>query len=214
MRLGNVFILGDSYSTFEGYIPPEYLSWYYNEKVKDTDVDNVEQTWWMQLVGQTESNLLLNCSWSGTTVCNTGWTGDCSDNSFITRIDNLINNGYFLKNKIDTFFVFGGTNDSWCDAPVGELKFADWEKQDLYSVLPAFCYLLSRLKENVNDARIVCLMNCELKESITKGFETACQNSGVEFLQLQNIQKQSGHPNKSGMTQICEQILQYLSCKH
>lgn len=39
MRLGikiketnNVFILGDSYSAFEGYIPAECVTWYSSEK--------------------------------------------------------------------------------------------------------------------------------------------------------------------------------------
>ena len=206
MSFGNIFILGDSYSTFENYIPEGHACWYFEDIIKDTDVCKVEQTWWMQLIKKTDSNLVMNNSWSGSTICHTGWQGDNAHNSFITRIDRLIEDGYFDENKIDTLFIFGGTNDSWCDAPIGQLVYSDWSKENLYSVLPAFCYLLKRLKDNLSNTRIICLINCDLKEEITLGFKSSCENYGVEYLQLKNIEKQSGHPNISGMTQICAQI--------
>ncbi len=48
----SVSILGDSYSTFEGYIEPESnVTWYY-EPVRDdrTDLRTVDQTWWHRFV--------------------------------------------------------------------------------------------------------------------------------------------------------------------
>lgn len=47
-----VSILGDSYSTFEGFITPETNEpWYFREKdAKRTDVADVTQTWWWQVV--------------------------------------------------------------------------------------------------------------------------------------------------------------------
>ena len=44
-----VSILGDSYSTFVGYIPAEYEQWYTGD-TKMTDVTDVRQTWWWQVV--------------------------------------------------------------------------------------------------------------------------------------------------------------------
>lgn len=124
--LGNVFILGDSYSTIEGGIPEGYDSWYFRETKNDTDVCRVEQTWWKQLLDETESKLLKNCSWSGTTVCYTGYGGaDFSEISFLGRFLALVEQGYFKENRTDTVFVFGGTNDSWANAPVGDLRFSD-----------------------------------------------------------------------------------------
>ena len=35
-------------------------------------------------------------------------------------------------------FVFGGTNDSWSEAPLGEIKYTDWEDGELYSVLGGY----------------------------------------------------------------------------
>lgn len=44
-----VAILGDSYSTFEGYLTPaENYVWYFEKyNAKQTDVERVEQTWLM-----------------------------------------------------------------------------------------------------------------------------------------------------------------------
>ena len=132
-KLGNLYILGDSYSTFEGYIPPTHEYWYKTEKQTCTDVTNVEETWWKIVLENTDVNLILNDSWSGTTICHTGYSGcDASNRSFVTRFDKHIEEGFFDENKIDTVFVFGGTNDNWANSPLGELKHSDWTKEDLY----------------------------------------------------------------------------------
>ena len=39
-----VAVLGDSYSTFEGFIPKGYATWYTTAVQKATDVNKVEQT--------------------------------------------------------------------------------------------------------------------------------------------------------------------------
>ena len=43
-----ISILGDSYSTFQGYVVPDTnLVWYHSPRhVKTTDVDSMQQTWW------------------------------------------------------------------------------------------------------------------------------------------------------------------------
>ena len=208
---GNVFILGDSYSTFKGFIPEEYRTYYSSEGRKETDVNDVNQTWWKQVIDETGSKLLRNCSFSGTTVCHTGYNGeDCSDNSFVARLDKLIKDGYFKKNKINTFFIFGGTNDTWAGSPVGKLKYHFWTKKDLYKALPAFCYLLKKVKANAVGARVVVILNDVLKDEISDGFKTACKKYSVEFIALENIDKNFGHPTVLGMSQIKEQVLNNL----
>ena len=49
----SVSILGDSYSTFEGYLTPDTMDIWYFEGAQDarrTDVKSVSETWWMQLI--------------------------------------------------------------------------------------------------------------------------------------------------------------------
>lgn len=220
MSFGNVFILGDSYSTFEGWIPEGYSFFYSKNGVRMMDgksidenekVCKAEQTWWHMLVTESNSSLVLNNSWSGSTICNTGYGGnDSSSFSFITRIDKLIKDGFFEKNKIDTFFVFGGTNDSWAEAPMGELQFVDWQADDLYKAIPAFCYLLDTLKNKLPDVRPVVLINTGLKPEIEENYIEGCKKYGVEFVKFESIHKWDGHPTLTGMKQIKDKILEIL----
>ena len=88
LDLGNIFILGDSYSTFTGLIPEGYGSWYSAAPKPETDVTRADQIWWKRLLAQAEGNVVLNDSWSGSTVCCTGYDGkDFSFCAFINRLD-------------------------------------------------------------------------------------------------------------------------------
>lgn len=196
-------ILGDSYSTFGGYVTPETnLSWYNGTDGGDkkvNDVKLVEQTWWHLLTTQHGMQLDTNNSYSGSTVCHTGYRKqDFSDRSFITRIHRLGNP--------DVIFVFGGTNDSWAHVPVGEFQFGGWSKQDLYAFRPAFCYLMSQLRELYPEARIYNITNTELSEEVTDSMERICSYYGIRNIRLQNIDKQWSHPSIAGMKSICEQV--------
>ena len=206
MTFGNVLILGDSYSTFEGHIPSGYESWYYTHPLNDTDVDRAEQTWWWQLLEDTDSRLVLNCSWSGTTICHTGYGGDCSDRSFVSRFDRLCEEGYFDRHPVDTVMIFGGTNDFWAGSPLGELQYADWQREDLYAVLPAVGYLLHRVTATLPRARVLFIVNTDLSSAITDGIKAACAAFGVSVVAPPFIAKQAGHPNVEGMTQIARAV--------
>lgn len=211
MNLGNVMILGDSFSTFEGYIPEGYCTYYTNAGHEHTDVNTVEQTWWHILLDRTDSRLILNDSFSGTTICNTVYNGkDMSETSFIARLDKLIESGWFNENKIDTLFVFGGTNDSGADSPLGEMKLSDWTKEDLYSFLPAVCYLLSRIKEKLKNIRTIFVINYYIKPHLIEGIMSACEKYGIECLKLETVEINSSHPTINGMIGINEQIYNYL----
>lgn len=211
ISLGNVLILGDSYSTFTGYIPNGFGSWYSNIKRKETDVTDVQHTWWWQLVNETDSKLVHNNSWSGTTICNTCRQKFDIRSSFVNRFEKLVHEGFFEQNNIDTVFVFGSTNDSWIDSPIGELMYEGWTEQDLLCVLPAISYLFYRIKSAIPNARIIGIVNTGLKEVIADGIKKAADYFGIEYLQLENISKQYGHPDIEGMKQIKDQILRYIS---
>ena len=212
MTFGNVLIFGDSYSTFKDWIPQGHACYYPPTIESRPMIDKVSDTWWHSLISETNSTLLLNESWSGSTVGYTSYGGaDTSKtSSFITRLRKLTADGFFKKNKIDTAFVFGGTNDSWSDAPVGENKYENRTEGDLYSVLPAVCEFLERLSEILPKTRIIFIINCGLKEEITRGIKNACEHYGIEVVSLSDIDKKSDHPTVPGMKQIKEQVLKSL----
>ena len=204
----NVFIMGDSYSTYKGYIPEGYAAYYSDEREENPVVRGVEKTWWKILATENELNIVLNDSFSGSTVCNTVRESLSLDTSFINRMDKYISEDFFDKNQIGTMFIFGGTNDSWIDAPIGNLKYSDQTEEDLKCVLPAFCYLIGKAKEVVDN--ILVIINSELKDEITNGFIEACTKYGIRYLLLNGIDKENGHPTETGMKQICRQVTECL----
>ena len=208
----NVLIIGDSYSTFEGYIPEGYEV-FYKKGREDNDVSMVEETWWHQVISEMGANLVLNNSWSGSTIGYTGYCGsDCSKtNSFIYRFDELIENGFFKDNRIDTVFIFGGTNDDWSEAPIGEPKYSDFKREDLYFVLPAISCLLCKVRETLPDAEIYCLINTDLKPEITECFKNACQLYGIKSIAFDSIEKHDGHPTVKGMLDIKNQVMKEIN---
>ena len=164
---GNILIIGDSYSTFKGYNPEGYAYWYPQggSGGSDTDVKDVCETWWHKLIRETDSKLILNDSFSGSTVCSTE-RESMPGTHFNLRTDRMISNGFFNKNKIDTIFIFGGTNDSWIDSPIGEIKYDQITADDIKMILPAFSALISKLKAASPTSRIIPLINCDIKDEV------------------------------------------------
>ncbi len=218
---GNIFILGDSYSTFAGHIPEGFAPYYSDNgphyltaqpdvaKPSERDVRRVEQTWWYPLAKE-YGKLILNCSWSGTTICNTGYDGcDNSDKSFIARLEKLLDDRFFEKNKVETLFLFGGTNDSWANAPLGEKIYTGQTKEDLYCVFPAFSYLIDLLNKELPGVKVYCILNTQLKSEIAEFYTDVCERGGIDVIKLHSIDKICGHPSILGMKQIKEQILDF-----
>lgn len=205
-----MFILGDSYSTYEGYIPVGHDPCYGDNIENGTDVHQVEHTWWHQLIAATSSKLIANHSWSGTTICNTGYDGPNAPNSFIRRFDRLIAEGFFVKNPVNTLLVMGGQNDDWCNAPIGNLQTEKWSEEDLLRYGPALCYLIHRIKTELPNTRVIFVINSEMKPEIMAYQRQACSLYSIESIQLEAIHKMNGHPSVNGMNQIFAQIMQYL----
>jgi len=213
MKINNAVIFGDSYSTFEGFIPDGYYVYYSDSDESGTDVRKVEETWWHQVMSELGANLVMNNSWSGSPIGYTGYdNADCSESSsFIYRFNCLVESGFFRENDIDTLFIFGGTNDNWCGAPLGDLKHSGWKKADLYSVLPAITFFLSRVKQELPDINIICILNTELKDEVVECFVDTCGRLGMHVVQLENIDKSNGHPTVKGMREISRQVLDFIA---
>ena len=197
-----VSILGDSYSTFQGYNPEGYNPFYPDAH---NDVTDVEQTWWSLYIKARGYQLEKNNSWGGTTICRTGFFGrDVSATCFLSRIDML--------GEPDIIFLFGGTNDAWQRSPIGEYKYGDWTDEDCKTFRPALAYLLDALQKRYPGAKIYSLLNSELREEINESMREVCAHYNVPLVELHDIEKQNGHPSIAGMKSICEQILEIDGC--
>ena len=200
----NIVILGDSYSTYKGLIPEGYSTWY-----PGNDVDGAEKTWWRIVLKEAGTDLLLNTSYSGTTVCHTGYGGsDCSNKSFLARLEKLAADGYFEKNAADELWIFGGTNDSWADSPIGEIAYGEISFKEKYKVLPGFSALLA-LAKSLPIGKVLVIFNSEMKPEIEKGYAEIAAHYEIPALQLANIDKKDGHPTALGMKEIAEQFLAF-----
>lgn len=96
-----VSILGDSISTFKGYVPNGYPCFY---PYPTADFGDVNQTWWMQVINNLGMSLLKNNSYSGS--CVSSGTGDSStvtDSRLIELVDG--------NKKPDIILLFMGSND-------------------------------------------------------------------------------------------------------
>ena len=209
MKSENIMIFGDSYSTYEGYIPAGYAVYYSGHRDNPPDVFDVKNTWWGRLIAETDSTLVQNNSWSGSTIGYTGYNNsDCShSSSFIYRFEKLLAEGFFEEHKIDRLFVFGGTNDSWSNAPLGESDKEAIEENDLFCVLPAIKHFIARLAEKLPDTKLVIIGNCDIKSEITSALALAAERAGATYVGLSGVDKINGHPTELGMEQIKDQIL-------
>lgn len=197
----SVAILGDSYSTFKGFVQPDNNRVWYKAELDTakTDVSSVRQTWWHRFVSENGLKLERNNSFSGATVCNTGYNGkDYSDRSFIARMKDL--------GSPDIILILGGTNDSWAHSPIGEYKWADWTAEDLFSFRPAMAYMLETMKDYYPGTDIFFVLNCRLSDDIDESVHTVCSRYGIPVIDLVDIDCKAGHPTCKGMGQIAEQV--------
>lgn len=201
----SVSILGDSYSTFKGYIPDHQLS-YYPRPETVADVLSVEDTWWNMLAKRRNLRILINDSYSGATVCNHVREELPPESAFIVRMKESLSSQGIRNEKPDIIFIFGCTNDNVLQRNVGEVKFENWSEEDLWSVLPAYCYLLDYVKNQNPDALIVTILNDTLKPQLMDGMVYAAKHYHALCVELKEIDKSSRHPTQRGMVQICDQV--------
>lgn len=195
----SISILGDSYSTFKGYVVPDTNAVWYPQKPENNDVQDIRQLWWHQLIREHGYRLCQNNSFSGATICNTGYDKeDYSDRSYCTRL-------WYLGDP-DIILMFGGTNDSWAHSPIGDYQYGDWEKSDLYKFRPAIAYLLANLQNRYPGTEIYVIINTELGDDVTSSMKTVCDHYNVKYIELKDIEKQWGHPSQKGMKAIADQV--------
>ena len=135
-------ILGDSISTFDGYIPTDYNIFYPGSG----DISTVEKTWWWQMMNTTGMELNANASSSNTTI-----TGDSLDTTGSAP-------GCSTKRMIDLtpgddgpapdiLIVFMGTNDFLRSVELG--TFTEPSQQD-EGIVTNFCDAYELMIQKLN----------------------------------------------------------------
>lgn len=196
-----VSVLGDSYSTFTGYVTPAKNKVYYHQDKKTNGLESVDQTWWMQVIKGVDGTLEVNNSYSGSTVCYTGYNKlDFSKTSFVRRANEL--------GSPDLILVCGGTNDGWAKSPIGDYKYADWTEEDLKAFRPACAKMFATLKEKHPKAKIVFVLNCDIGGGVTKSALEICKHYNIPVARIpKSCEKKSAHPTVAGMKAIADAVL-------
>ena len=155
-------ILGDSISTFEGYTEPKDAVYYDKAKKMETGVLTLADTWWGMVIEGLGGKLLVNNSWSGSTVCNHPSFEVPSYACSAERTSSLDNDGIAPS----VILVFMGTNDWGMGFRVTD---SQGKSTTVFSV--AYREMLTRLKENYPDAEIWCMTlpisQCSVREKFT-----------------------------------------------
>ena len=206
-RIGKLGILGDSYSTFGGYVPTGYAVYYNYDSGEDRGfVNNVDLTWWMQVVRAEGGELAMNSSYSGSCVCNFSRGKDVSEASFTTRMKLDLGSDMAL----DTILIYGCTNDVWKNVSRGEVNFGEVSKEELNSLYPAICHMVGFLRNVHPNARIVFMTNWFFDEELTGVVQSVCDHFGAEHLYIQKVDTVNDHPTVRGMKQIADQVIAHL----
>ena len=205
-------VLGDSYSTFEGYVDPETNDVWIH--YSDIGVTNVEQMWWFKVANEMGWLLEKNNSFSGSLISNYA-DFDAGNyyapHSFLRRMEDLGNP--------DVIFILGGTNDVWQSAPFGDYVYSDWTEEQLCSYRPALAYLLDNVKRHHPQAKLYFLLETdpcpggiteETRLNLIESTHVIMSHYGVDCIDL-DIHKDWWHPDENGQKNIADQVLEVLT---
>ncbi len=151
-----VSILGDSISTFEGYIPSDNAVYYTGS---NAGVRSVEDTWWKKLINALDMELYINNSWSGSRVTTTN--GDASAGC-MSRCENL-------GDTPDVIIVYLGINDFNNDVAIGSYNGTGTFPTNTTTFREAYAIMLNKILSKYSSAEVwVCtLPYCERNGNIS-----------------------------------------------
>lgn len=225
-------ILGDSLSTYEGWIPSECTNFF----PMDGELTDVSETWWMQLLTHTGMELCSNNSSAGCTCAGDSlYTGEVKYGCSTDRISLLTGSQGKMP---DVIIVFMGTNDLLKGVPLGDndgTRLVEEGKIDNFS--DAYTLILDKLASEYPMAQVYCcglhpvgdwgtkqpfelLINYDglTAEDYSKQIELIAGNKGVPYIDLyhcgievDNLQQMTSdgvHYTPLGMSYVKEAVLQ------
>jgi len=228
-------ILGDSLSTYEGWIPGECTNFFpMNGKLTD-----VSETWWMQVLAQTGMELCSNNSSAGCTCAGDSlYTGEVKYGCSTDRISLLTGSQGKMP---DVIIVFMGTNDLLKGVPLGDNDGTGLvEEGEIDNFSDAYTLILDKLASEYPMAQVYCcglhpvgdwgtkqpfvlLNNYDglTAEDFSKRIELIAGNKGVPYIDLyhcgievDNLQQMTSdgvHYTPLGMSYVAKAVIDCLN---
>ena len=221
-----VSILGDSISTFQGWIPEGYACFYPDP---DNDIKDVSQTWWMQVIQNTGMRLLVNGSWSASTVCGDSRAENSGAGCSSNRIVDLMGNTGTVP---DVILVYMGINDFFHSIDLGSFSGAAAHRNDHYiwDFTEGYELMLQKLQAVYPTSRIYCMTllesnswegtrenaNGNTVEDYNSRIRQIAAAHGVSVIDLRNCgiagnelgwhTSDGVHPNRAGAAKIAAYV--------
>jgi len=209
-----VGVIGDSISTFEGWIPEGYVAYYPNSS---SDIKTVEQTYWHRLIYDLMPDAILdrNISFSATRVAKIGAEDKYDNNDFITRLESM---GF---DDPDIVLIHGGTNDRRkslpTHVPLGEFDYdTPVESLDRMSFRPSYICLVRKIMTLYPGVKIVCLvgdtLNTEKYMALADSIREIAAHYGLPVVDFSYaIETADGvHPSAGGASYMADRIFDIL----
>lgn len=151
----SISILGDSISTFVGYIPSENANYYTGS---NCGVSSVNDTWWMKLINAFGMTLNINNSWSGSRVTTTNGEAPAG---CMTRCQNLGTNP-------NVIIVYMGINDFNNEVALGSYDGNGDFPTATTTFREAYAIMLNKIMTAYPTSEVWCatLPQCEKNGSI------------------------------------------------
>lgn len=212
-----VGLIGDSISTFSGWIPSGYVAFYPNVA---SGIEEVSQTYWHRLIYtlMPDAELDRNLAYSATCVTKTGSGTLYDTNDFVTRLEQT---GF---DNPDIVLIHGGTNDrrasSASHAPLGDFDYdLPLDQLDRYSFRPSYICMVRKIMEAHPGVMIVCIigdtLNTEKYRALADSIREIADHYDFPVVSFNAaLESADGvHPNLSGAEYMSGKIYEVLEAE-
>lgn len=150
-----ISIIGDSISTYYGFVPDGYKVYYDEKKAKENQLTSVNDTWWRIVCSHLGAEICVNNSYSGSRVSGNGFPCASSDE----RTSSL----HTENATPDLILLYIGANDFGRGIGVKENPF--FYKEAVF--YDAYKNMIQKIIRNYPDSQIVCatLMKSSVKNN-------------------------------------------------
>lgn len=231
-----VSIVGDSISTYNGYLPSGYAYYY-----PHGDVNSVSKTWWKTVIDSALMTLVSNASWSGSWVCYDSGGSVSADSAKVAYTDARINALADGDTKPDIVIVLIGTNDFIHNGgnPLGTLDEnteLPGETVPITDFRPAYATMINKIRTTYPNAHVYCCTLIQRYRSTDTAYPIKNGNgnalalynnaivdvanwmgcnvirldSAISLGQVATLTEDGIHPTAEGMALIADEVLRCL----
>ena len=226
-----IAILGDSISTYEGYIngingETKGLAHY------NSTVMSVNETWWMRVANNKGWKVINNESIGGTTV---SWDGSTEygiigiGKDYYMAGDSRINN-IGKKGTPNKLFIFAGVNDIFSEESAYNINIGSISNVSIGNTTTfasAYATMLNKIKTKYPSTEIICLApyvpltkktnTTTRTNQVSDIIINLAKKNNLRYVDLRKIKFENSdftdgtHPSSSGMKKIADLILSELN---